>query len=97
MNSKRKIAIAASVLAAFTSIVLITAQANASNSAPVTPPTVTSQTVPSVTSDVAGVTSDLDGVDVQSGDQSALDVVGATSESDDATDVTDDDTTQSGD
>lgn len=75
MNSKRKIAIAASALAAFTSIVLITNQASASNSAPVTTPTVTSQ--PSI----AGSTSDTNGVDVQSGDQNSPDVAGAASES----------------
>ena len=89
MNSKRKIAIAASALAAFTSIVLITNQASASNSAPVTTPTVTSQSVPSVTPSVdapeAGGTSDTAGDNVQSGDQTTPDVAGATSEADSAT------------
>ena len=89
MNSKRKIAIAASALAAFTSIVLITNQASASNSTPVTTPTVTSQSVPSLTPSVdapeAGGTSDPAGVDVQSGDQTTADVAGAASETDSAT------------
>ncbi|GEM_PF-2447026 len=74
MNSKRKIAIAASALAAFTGIVLVTNQASASSSAPVTTPTVASQPV------ITGGASDASGVDVQSGDQTTPDVAGATSE-----------------
>lgn len=75
MNSKRKIAIAASALAAFTSIVLVTNQASASNTAPVTTPSVASQPV------ITGGASDTSGLDVQSGDQTSPDVAGATSES----------------
>jgi hypothetical protein len=77
MNSKRKIAIAASALAAFTSIVLMTNQASASNTAPVIQPTVTSQNVPSV--DTAG---EVAGDNVQSGDQTTPDLAGAASETD---------------
>ena len=98
MNSKRKIAIAASALAAFTSIVLITNQASASNSTPVTTPTVTSQSVPSVTPSVdapeASGTSDTAGDNVQSGDQTTPDVAGAASETDGATGATDGDNIQ---
>ena len=101
MNSKRKIAIAASAIAAFTTIVLITNQASASNSAPVTTPTVTSQSVPSVTPSVdapeSGGTSDTAGDNVQSGDQTTPDVPGATGETDSTNGSTDGDNVQSGD
>lgn len=97
MNRKRKIAIAASALAAFASIVFVTNQASASNSTPVVTPAITSQTAPSITPEVAGDLdgiNDLDSVDVQSGDQSTPDVVGATDESESATDATDGDNIQ---
>lgn len=92
MNSKRKIAIAASALVAFASIVLISNQASASDLAPATTPTVASQ--PVITGDV----SDPDGIDVQSGDQTTPDVAGATSETagetDGAAEATDGDNVQ---
>ena len=77
MNIKRKIAIAASALAAFTSIVLISNQANATDVTPVPSPTVSSQSVPTVTSsvDAPEVGSNApDGDNVQSGDQGATEL-----------------------
>ncbi len=93
MNSKRKIAIAASALAALTSIVLITNQANATDATPVPTPTAISQTVPAVTPSVSlpvTGTNETDGDNLQSGDQNEADEV-------DANDVTEGDNNQSGD
>ena len=101
MNIKRKIAIAASALAAFTGIVLISNQANATDVTPVPSPTVSSQSIPAVTPSVdapeAGNTSDTAGDNVQSGDQTTPDVAGAASETDSATGSVDGDNIQSGD
>ena len=101
MNIKRKIAIGASALAAFTGIVLISNQANATDVTPVPSPTVSSQSIPAVTPSVdapeAGSTSETAGDNVQSGDQTTPDVAGAVSETDSATGSVDGDNVQSGD
>jgi predicted membrane-bound mannosyltransferase len=95
MNNKRKIAIAASALAAFASIVLISNQASASNSTtPTTTPTVTAPILPLVMPTAGASESDSnapDGDNVQSGDQNTPDVAGANSETD-GTDVQSGDT-----
>ena len=95
MNITRKIAIAASALAAFTGIVLISNQANATDVTPVPSPTVSSQSVATVTPsvDAPEVGSNApDGDNVQSGDQ-------GTTESNQSGDqgATDGDNVQSGD
>jgi hypothetical protein len=105
MNIKRKIAIAASALAAFTGIVLISNQANATDVIPAPSPMVSSQSIPAVTPSVtpsvdapeAGNISDTAGDNVQSGDQTTPDVAGAISETDSATGSVDGDNVQSGD
>ena len=98
MNNKRIIAIAASALAAFASIGLITNQASASSTTPVTSPAVSPETG-SNTPDVAGALDDIDVLDVQSGDQDAPDVAGAPDDTDSDTegDASDGDDVQSGD
>jgi hypothetical protein len=90
MNIKRKVAIGASALAAFTSIVLITNQASANGTPSVTPPVVSSQNVPSVDATGAG---EVAGDNIQSGDQTTPDVAGATGDAG----ATDGDNIQSGD
>ena len=81
MNNKRIIAIAASALAAFASIGLITNQASASSTTPVTTPVVSPETGTNAP-DVAGAIEDTDGLDVQSGDQDTPDVAGAPDDAD---------------
>ena len=85
MNNKRKIAIAASALAAFASIGLISNQASASDTTPVTTPTISSPilplTMPSADAPEAGSNAP-DGDNVQSGDQTGSDVAGALGETD---------------
>ena len=79
MKITRKIAIAASALAAFTGIVLISNQANATDVTPVPSPTVSSQSVATVTPsvDAPEVGSNApDGDNVQSGDQTGPDTTG---------------------
>ncbi|MDP1712387.1 MAG: hypothetical protein Q8K86_08010 [Candidatus Nanopelagicaceae bacterium] len=86
MKSKRALAIAASTLAAFASIVLITNQASAADTTSPTAPAVVSQTLPSVApaADAAEIGSeDIAGDNVQSGDQIGVDVAGAVPEADD--------------
>lgn len=104
MNSKRKIAIAASALAALTSIVLITNQANATDATPVPTPTATSQTVPPVTPSVSAPvtgTNETDGENLQSGDQNETDGIDANENATDGADAnenaTDGDNNPSGD
>jgi hypothetical protein len=99
MNKRGKIAIAASALAAFASIGLITNQASASNS-PIIIPAITTPTLPSLmpSADVPEATNSLsEGDNVQSGDQTTPDVVGATTESDGTTSSTDGENVHSGD
>jgi hypothetical protein len=100
MNSKRKIAVVASALAAFTGIILIANQANATSSVPAPSPSISSQNAPQVqtTPSVAPslgsnepTTNATDGDNVQSGDQSGSDATDAT------TNATDGDNVQSGD
>ena len=79
MKITRKIAIAASALAAFTGIVLISNQANATDVTPVPSPTVSSQSVATVTPsvDAPEVGSNApDGDNVQSGDQTGPETAG---------------------
>ena len=86
MKSKRTLAIAASTLAAFASIVLISNQASAVGTTPPTAPAVVSQILPPVApaADAAGIGSeDIAGDNVQSGDQTGVDVAGAAPEADD--------------
>jgi len=99
MKNKGKIALAATALAAFASIGLITNQASASNS-PVNTPAVTVPTLPSVmpSADAPEASNDAtNGDNVQSGDQTTPDVAGAFSESDGTAGATDGDNVQSGD
>lgn len=106
MNTKRKVALAASGLLAFTGIILVSNQANATNPVPTPIPTVSSPTIPTVQG-VPSVSPDLgvnetgtsaaDGDNVQSGDQSGSDVTDSTDATDATGSATDGDNVQSGD
>jgi hypothetical protein len=100
MDSKRKIALAASALAAFTGIILITNQANATSSVPAPSPSISSQnaplvqTTPSVAPSLGSnetTNNATDGDNIQSGDQSGSDSTDSTNS------ATDGDNVQSGD
>jgi hypothetical protein len=106
MNTKRKIALAASGLLAFTGIILVSNQANATNPVPAPIPTVSSPTSPTIQgapsvsvglgADETG-TSAVDGDNVQSGDQSGSDVTDSTDATDSTGSTTDGDNVQAGD
>jgi hypothetical protein len=106
MNTKRKVALAASGLLAFTGIVLVSNQANATNPVPTPIPTISSPTSPTVqgTPSVSvGLGADetgsnaADGDNVQSGDQSGSDVTDSTNATDATDNAADGDNVQSGD
>ena len=100
MKSKRTLAIAASALAAFASIVLITNQASASGTTSPTAPAAVSQTLSPAApiADAAEIgSSATDGDNIQSGDQTSVDVTGTVPEVDDAAGGVDGDNIQSGD
>jgi hypothetical protein len=80
MNNKRKLAIAASGIAVFTSFLLLTSQANASTSTPIPTPIVSSTITPTASTRIGTTeasSTEVGGDNVQSGDQSTLDVAGA--------------------
>jgi hypothetical protein len=106
MNTKRKVALAASGLLAFTGIILVSNQANATNPVPTPVPTISSPTSPTVNgapsvsvglgADETG-TNAVDGDNVQSGDQSGSDVTDSTDATDATDNAADGDNVQSGD